>query len=321
MVDSLKNKSFVRAVSELERLLRRYDILPREWALAMHVSFLAFGYDLEYKRKRHLHIVVNREKLSWRLSAQDKLIFEVTPPLKSRFTTEYYQFINKTGFDFDILAFPPTICRVLFKNSANYPLNHKVAVQIMSPLGNITMEAKFWKLYLDQAPEKLERIFGYYRQILKQALEKKDMPVYDILSKLMVKYEGPLAKKLAQKPLGSEKDGVLGGQVGNRGKVRGRVGIVKDIDNPRLRGSYDIIVARMTSPKLTPLLKKAKGLITDEGGSLCHAAIISRELDIPCVIGTKVATQVLKNGDRVELDATNGTVKILSSQKNLSGLT
>jgi len=67
----------------------------------------------------------------------------------------------------------------------------------------------------------------------------------------------------------------------------------------------------MTNPNMMPLIRKAKAIITDEGGITCHAAIISRELNIPCIIGTKIATKVLKDGDRVEVDADKGIVRKL----------
>ena len=67
----------------------------------------------------------------------------------------------------------------------------------------------------------------------------------------------------------------------------------------------------MTSIKFVPYLKKIKGIVTNEGGIACHAAIISRELKIPCIIGTKIATKVINNGDLIEMDANKGVVKIL----------
>ena len=57
------------------------------------------------------------------------------------------------------------------------------------------------------------------------------------------------------------------------------------------------------------LMKKAAAFVTDGGGILCHAAIMARELKKPCVIGTKIATQVLKDGDLVEVDADKGIVR------------
>ncbi len=76
-----------------------------------------------------------------------------------------------------------------------------------------------------------------------------------------------------------------------------------------------ILVAGQTRPLLMPAIRKAEAIITDEGGLLCHAAIVSRELGIPCIIGTKIATRVLKDGDLVEVDAKKGVVKVLKKTK------
>jgi len=95
------------------------------------------------------------------------------------------------------------------------------------------------------------------------------------------------------------------------GKVKGRVRIIKykkDLDKI-IKG--DILVTPMTEPDFLPYLKKVAAIITDEGGITSHASIVSRELNIPCVIGTKVATKVLHDGDLVEVDAVKGIVKIL----------
>ena len=67
----------------------------------------------------------------------------------------------------------------------------------------------------------------------------------------------------------------------------------------------------MTNPFFTPLMEKAAGIITDEGGTLCHAAIVARELGIPCVVGTRKATKVLADNDLVEMDGKDGWVKLL----------
>ncbi len=73
----------------------------------------------------------------------------------------------------------------------------------------------------------------------------------------------------------------------------------------------DVLVCPMTLPDYVPAMKRAAAIITDEGGVTCHAAIISRELGIPCIVGTKIATQVLKDGDLVEVDADKGIVKVI----------
>lgn len=101
---------------------------------------------------------------------------------------------------------------------------------------------------------------------------------------------------------------VLKGATGYPGKV---TGTVKVISNPTKSAGFaegDILVSGMTRPDFLPLMKKASAIITDSGGLLCHAAITARELKRPCVIGTKIATKVLKDGDIVEVNADKGLV-------------
>lgn len=74
----------------------------------------------------------------------------------------------------------------------------------------------------------------------------------------------------------------------------------------------EILVTQTTDPEMLPALQKASAAITDIGGMLSHTAITSRELNIPCIVGTKNATSVLKNGDLVEIDAEHGVVRKIS---------
>jgi pyruvate,water dikinase len=73
-----------------------------------------------------------------------------------------------------------------------------------------------------------------------------------------------------------------------------------------------VLLAKFTSPKLFNQIKYSKAVITDEGGSLSHAAVLCREFKIPCIVGTKIATQVLKKGNLVEVDASKGLIKIIN---------
>lgn len=102
------------------------------------------------------------------------------------------------------------------------------------------------------------------------------------------------------------------GRVGAKGFAKGRVKVVMNITEANKFSDGDILVTGMTRPEFVPLMKKAIAIITDEGGITCHAAIVSRELKKPCVIGTKNASKILKDGDLVEVDANSGAVKILN---------
>lgn len=95
------------------------------------------------------------------------------------------------------------------------------------------------------------------------------------------------------------------------GKVKGRVTLVIGHAHFSKFKTNDILVAPMTRPEYFPLIKKAKAIITDEGGITSHAAIVARELKKPCIVGTQIATQKLVDGNLVEVDATKGIVKIL----------
>lgn len=83
---------------------------------------------------------------------------------------------------------------------------------------------------------------------------------------------------------------------------------VKDMEKV---GKGDIIVANTTHPDLMPALLRCSGIVTDHGGVTSHAAIISRELKIPCIVGTEVGTMHIKDGDLIHVDANNGAVTIL----------
>lgn len=102
---------------------------------------------------------------------------------------------------------------------------------------------------------------------------------------------------------------VITGQPASPGVARGKVVILLDADLMHLVKKGDILVAPSTYPALVPAMERAAAIVTEEGGLLSHAAIVSRELGTPCVVGTKVATKVFKNGDLVEVDAHKGTVK------------
>ena len=101
----------------------------------------------------------------------------------------------------------------------------------------------------------------------------------------------------------------LKGYTAYQGKAKGKVKIIYLPEKSKNFQKGEILVSPMTEPDFVPIIKKASAIITDEGGITCHAAIVSRELKIPCVVGTKIATKAFKDGDKVEVDATKGLVR------------
>ena len=106
---------------------------------------------------------------------------------------------------------------------------------------------------------------------------------------------------------------VVHGSVAFMGRVFGKVKIVNSRDDMDKVEVGDVLVSIQTNPDLLPAMKKASALVTDVGGITSHAAIVARELRKPCIIGTKIATKIFKDGDMVEVDATKGDVKKISS--------
>jgi len=103
----------------------------------------------------------------------------------------------------------------------------------------------------------------------------------------------------------------LKGQIAFKGKVIGKAKIVLSPKDFHKVNSGDILVATMSTPDFLPVMMEASAFVTDIGGITSHVAIVSRELKKPCIIGTKFATKIIKDGDLVEVDANKGIVKIL----------
>lgn len=126
---------------------------------------------------------------------------------------------------------------------------------------------------------------------------------------------GTMFKELVP-PINHNSTTELKGSTAVRGLIRGTACVYTwgdDIDvKMKTIQKHQILIAGQTRPAMMPIIRLAKGIVTDEGGVTSHAAIISRELGIPSVIGTLYATQVFKDGDPVELDADNGVVRKLS---------
>ena len=122
----------------------------------------------------------------------------------------------------------------------------------------------------------------------------------------------------AEEGIEEERTIVTKGLGASPGMASGAVKIIKDTDELDKILEGDILVTVMTTPDMVPAMKRADGIITDEGGVTCHAAIVSRELGIPCVVGTGDATKILEENEIVTLDGNKGTVykgKIAESKK------
>ena len=105
---------------------------------------------------------------------------------------------------------------------------------------------------------------------------------------------------------------IVKGNCASKGKVTGKVRILLNAsENDKLEDG-EVLVTFMTSPDFMSAVRRCSAIVTNLGGITSHAAIISRELKIPCVVGTKNATEILKTGNLVEVNADSGEIRILS---------
>ena len=101
------------------------------------------------------------------------------------------------------------------------------------------------------------------------------------------------------------------GAIANKGHAKGVAKVFLVPEGLSKMNEGNILITTMTTPDFVPLMQKAAAIVTDIGGLLSHAAVVSREMGKPCIIATKIATKVLKDGDYVEVDANKGCVRIL----------
>jgi pyruvate,water dikinase len=140
-------------------------------------------------------------------------------------------------------------------------------------------------------------------QDLEWAISGKDLYILQSRPITTIKASAPAkpAAAAAQKIL-------VEGQGASPGTGSGRVAIVRDIKDVGTVKEGDILVAKMTNPDMVPAMRRVAAIVTDEGGMTCHAAIVSRELGTPAVVGTKKATSVLRPGQLVTVDGEKGLV-------------
>jgi len=126
---------------------------------------------------------------------------------------------------------------------------------------------------------------------------------------------GAIMKQLKKHDAGESVDEIRG-VCASIGKVVGRARICKSLDDIATFNEGEVLVSSMTRPEFMSAIRKSVAIVTDEGGITCHAAIISRELGIPCVIATKIATKKIHNGDLLEVAANHSRIIILEKAKS-----
>ncbi len=173
------------------------------------------------------------------------------------------------------------------------------------------------QLYLMTIYEILELLNGK-KPDLQELQKRKDFALIIKHKNQIFVISGEKARKVFGQYFKKEEikfTGLLHGQTAFHGKAKGRVKLFYHPSHVYEFKQGQILVTAQTNPIYVPAMKKAGAIVTDEGGVTCHAAIVSRELGIPCIIGTKIATRVFNDNDLVEINAGNGTIRLLKRAK------
>ncbi len=152
---------------------------------------------------------------------------------------------------------------------------------------------------------KIENLYGSPQDI-EWGFDKDTKELYILQSRPITTMEGE--KEVEKKVETTELKALVRGLAASPGIATGKVKIINDISEIARVEEGDILVTVMTNPDMVPAMRRANAVVTDEGGRTCHAAIVSRELGIPCIVGAKEATKVLKEGMEITVDAKRGVV-------------
>jgi phosphoenolpyruvate synthase/pyruvate phosphate dikinase len=167
-------------------------------------------------------------------------------------------------------------------------------------------------------PDELKAALNRGKNFLSIIQERQKLLLFNYTAQgRIICLAGGKAKKFIRKNVVIEKLNLKAkfftGTVAYPGEVKGKVKIINTPTDMVKMERGDILIATTTNPNLMPAIRLAKAMVTEEGGLTCHAAIVSRELRIPCVVGVKAVAHALKDGDLAEVDANKGVVKIIKN--------
>lgn len=280
MVASEKLLLEIKQTKNKEPLIKRY---------LRDFYFMGPGYiytpAMTAKRVRQLAATIKPNKnhkehlkIKYQLTNQEKLIVSILKP--TEIIRDQRKYANQVG------AY--TLCRFWDEAVRRSYLPMRLAVRA------------FWIEYSDLI---------YQPQVIKKILIKRNKATVVTVGDNVMYLAGHRVKE--RQSLNKSQNSFTGTPACH-GKVRGRARIILGPSDFKKFKNGEILVTDMTRPDFLPIIRHAKAIVTNEGGLMSHAAIVARELNIPCVLGTKVATRILKNSDLVEVDANQGIVKRVS---------
>jgi len=347
---SIKLQKEINPLTE-DELIKEYNNFITSYCNYYVIGAIAFLYEhivsqrlsdslSRYKNSTEIiESLLNTDYKSFMMESEDMLI-DIG---KGKSTLEDYQkeffFIKANYEDAPILDenlvkkeisnFSPIPQNKKSKTKANLTDTEKIMVNLLRITEEIRDQRKKLNLigsytifrFLDEAVKRTgiernlaKRIFFFEFSDLikdkkiKNRLQKREYVSYVYDGKKVHYLEYPA---LVEENQFDKQQKVIKGVSASKGIVKGKVKIIFGTKDFQKLKPGDILVTEMTRPDFISVMKKASAIITDEGSLTCHAAIVARELGIPCIVGTKIATRLLKDNQEIEVDANKGIIKII----------
>ncbi len=197
---------------------------------------------------------------------------------------------------------------------------------------NILKAVDYLERFVEEAASRFNKDIRFLRYMVPREMRLENLRSKEFYEKLKERRKGCVyLQEKCDEPIISGKDyeefvsrfssskeaevREINGITASTGTAIGEVRVCTTLDSIKEFKEGEILVASMTRPEYVPAMKKAAAIITDEGGITSHAAIVSRELNIPCIIGTRNATKALNDGDLIEIKGNHGLVIVLERKE------
>lgn len=301
-IDLEKLGEAIKEDDQIKKYIKKFDCYKSNYAHADHISYR----EIEEEMKKYL---IDHQKLKSEMQRLEN--YSLEQEKKISIVLRKHKLNNNPLFFFNRLTYWREI-----RKQTNLMGIHV----LFDILKNISVKTGIDAKYL--AFISFDEVENVLRGLINKEILRKRMEdgLYIIMERNGYRiYEGEEAISLMNESekrfsQGGEKD-IICGQVASQGYAKGIARIVLGLSDFGKFQEGEVLVTGMTRPEFVPLMKKAIAIVTNEGGITSHAAIVSRELDKPCIIGTKNATQLIHDGDLVEVRAHHGTVRILERAK------
>lgn len=311
MITQQNKQEITYALEELTKLFNSWGTTISDWILILHYAEILQGYEIEKTlRAGHFNIFVNYQKLPWQIP--DELInIEAIVPQNSTYYENFTEFQIKTGFEFDMIPLKAENFLHWKEKTIEYPLPEGSEVTLLTIQGSLDYINETLLNWRDLSENKIQRITTHLVEISQSAESLGHAEIYQKAQKLSEHYTKEI--QIDTQKQYQDTSSELSGLVIHRNKESVATGMALNYDEKSDEDIPDgaILICKKLSKKVMGNLNKLKIIIVEEGGMLSHAAIISREFKIPCIVGVKNVAETIKTGQNIEINFDNGKVKVI----------